>query len=147
MYSRCALCHVKFPTPLEIVKHIMETHPDMLISILWPSYDVEKGRVKYKMKHYGIPVCDIEDIYSIIIDGERLMLKKNKRSKTSSEDITNDKVRRNDRLEEESFVPYKDLIPIINRIKQLLPAVVKEMDKCGRLGEWIAFFEHVLRLP
>ena len=41
-------------------------------------------------------------------------------------------------------MPYQDLVPIIDCMKHLLPAVVKEMDvNCGRLWEWIAFFEHV----
>ena len=48
-------------------------------------------------------------------------------------------------------MPYKDLVLIIDRMKQLLPAVVKEMDKCGRLGEWIVFLNMstlpYLRLP
>ena len=79
------------------------------------------------------------------------MLKKNKISKTSSEDITNDKVQRNDRLEEESFVPYKDLVRIIEHMKQLLPAVGRKWITVEHLGNALHFFNTstlpYLRLP
>ena len=70
MHPRCSLCNIKMPTTLDIVHHTIEMHPDNQISILWPSYDLEKERVKYKTKHYGVWACDIDQMEDIFIDDQ-----------------------------------------------------------------------------